>query len=250
MNGDFLDLLPENAFPRLQIPDLAAVSLEATTVFAYHCAEGVLLAGDQRATSGNIIFSDQTEKILELDAHSVMAIAGSPAIAFEMARTLQTAFEYYRRSQLGAMSLSAKTRAISRLLRENLPTALQGVGIVTPIFAGIEGESAEARPVIYFYDPLGANFEATSYAGSGSGAGSIKSVLHYVEKWGEPKPVEMLLPQAVNFANRLLITASEFDAATGGVQPDKDRFGSIKLLSPDGVRTIEKAEQSAFWKQQ
>jgi proteasome beta subunit len=247
MNGDFLDLLPRNALPALRETDPAAAGIEATPVFAFHCAAGALIAGDHRATSGNLIFSDRTEKILELDRYSVMAIAGSPAIAFEMARTLQTAFEYYRRSQLQAMSLLAKTRAISRLLKENLPAALQGVGIVAPIFAGLEPDREESRPMIYYYDPLGANFEAAHYAGSGSGSGSIKSVLHYTETWGGPKPSSMDLPAAVNFANRLLMTAAKFDTATGGVEPEKMRFGTIKLLSGDGIRTVSDEEQGAFW---
>jgi hypothetical protein len=120
-----------------------------TTVFAFHCVEGVIIGGDHRATAGHTIFSDKTEKILELDSHSLMAIAGVPAMAFEMARTLQTAFEFYRRSQLQAMSLPAKIRALSRLLRENLPATLQGVGAVSPVFVGVETAEPAVRPVIY-----------------------------------------------------------------------------------------------------
>lgn len=247
MTGDFLELLPRTPFPSLAEIDPEVIRLEATTVFAFHSMDGVLFAGDHRATSGNLIFSDRTEKILELDASSLMAIAGSPAIAYEMTRTLQVAFEYYRRSQLQPMSLLAKTRAISRLLRENLPATLQGIGAVAPIFAGVETEVPDAEPVIYFYDPLGADFEAASFAGSGSGSGSIKSVLHYTSRWGNPKPQEMGLDAAVNFANRLLMTASEFDTATGGVQPDKGQFGSMKLLSGRGIETVTEAQQREFW---
>jgi proteasome beta subunit len=223
--------------------------LEATTVFAFHCAEGVIIGGDHRATAGHLIFSDRTEKILELDSHSLMAIAGVPAMAFEMARTLQTAFEFYRRSQLQTMSLAAKVRALSRLLRENLPATLQGVGAVSPVFAGIDSGDPQARPVIYFYDPLGAHFEAAAYAGSGSGTTTIKSILHYLETWGRPRPGEMPLGQAVILANRLLMTAAEFDAATGGVHAEQQEFATIKLLSSKGIRTISTQEQAAFWKE-
>jgi proteasome beta subunit len=223
--------------------------LEATTVFAFHCAEGVIIGGDHRATAGHTIFSDKTEKILELDSHSLMAIAGVPAMAFEMARTLQTAFEYYRRSQLQAMSLGAKVRALSRLLRDNLPATLQGVGAVAPVFAGVESSDPGAKPVIYFYDPLGAHFEAAAFAGSGSGANTIKSVLYYLETWGRPRPTEMSLNQAVVLANRLLMTAAEFDAATGGVHAEQQEFATIKLLSAKGVRSISAQEQTAFWKE-
>ena len=249
MNGDFLALLPKSPISQVSASASAPEFLQATTVFAFHCREGVIIAGDHRATAGNTIFSDKTEKILELDAHSLMAIAGVPATAFEMARTLQTTFEFYRRSQLQSMSLPAKIRALSKLLRDNVPATLQGFGIVAPIFAGVELDDPEATPCIYFYDPLGAQFEAATYAGSGSGSGSIKSVLHYLEKWGDPTPGEMTVQQATILAIRLLMTASEFDSATGGVNPETDLFATIKLLTRDGIQTMDFKEQERCWKE-
>ena len=147
MSGDFLALLPKNPISQVSASASAPQFVQATTVFAFHCREGVIIAGDHRATAGNTIFSDKTEKILELDAHSLMAIAGVPATAFEMARTLQTTFEFYRRSQLQSMSLPAKIRALSKLLRDNLPATLQGFGVVAPIFAGVELSDPEGRSV-------------------------------------------------------------------------------------------------------
>ena len=249
MNGDFLALLPKNPFAPVSASAPAIEPLQATTVFAFHCAEGVIIAGDHRATAGNTIFSDKTEKILELDSHSLMAIAGVPATAFEMARTLQTTFEFYRRSQLQGMSLPAKIRALSKLLRDNLPATLQGFGVVAPIFAGVETSDPDGKPAIYFYDPLGAQFEAAAYAGSGSGSGSIKSVLHFLEKWGHPRPAEMSLAQGTTLATRLLMTAAEFDTATGGVHPDRKLFATIKLLSREGIRTVGLNEQEQGWKE-
>ncbi|HEU0008899.1 MAG TPA: proteasome subunit alpha [Verrucomicrobiae bacterium] len=249
MNGDFLALLPKQGPLPQPGPHAAAVEpLQATTVFAFHCSEGVIIAGDHRATAGNLVFSDKTEKILELDSHSLMAIAGVPATAFEMARTLQTSFEFYRRSQLQAMSLPARIRALSQLLRNNLAGTIQGFGVVAPIFAGVEVNEPEGRPQIHFYDPLGAQFEAVNFAGSGSGSGSIKAVLSFLEKWGNPRPADMSLAQACSLANRLLITAAEFDTATGGVQPDKRNFATIKILSRSGIRNIGPDEQEQSWK--
>jgi len=248
MNGDFLALLPKPEFPQPGPNAPAVEPLQATTVFAFHCAEGVIIAGDHRATAGNIVFSDVTEKILELDSHSLMAIAGVPATAFEMARTLQTTFEFYRRSQLQSMSLPAKIRALSQLLRNNLAATIQGFGVVAPIFVGAEVGGPETRPQIHFYDPLGAQFEAVNYAGSGSGSGSIKAVLSFLEKWGNPKPAAMALGQASNLANRLLITAAEFDTATGGVHPEKKVYATIKLVSRAGIRSLSMDEQEQFWK--
>lgn len=248
-DGDFLALLPKSPVPPLGGPSAHLPLLEATTVFAFHCADGVIMAGDRRATSGTVVFSDKTEKILELDSHSLMAIAGVPAAAFEMARTLQTSFEFYRRSQLQPMSLAAKVRTLSKLLRDNLPATLQGVGTVAPIFAGVELADPSARPVIFYYDPLGATFEATAYAASGSGAPTIKSVLHFLENWGRPRPQDLPLDQAAILAHRLLLTAAEFDTATGGVRPEKKLFATIKLLSRDGIRTFQPEELEQFWQQ-
>jgi len=246
--GDFLALLAERRLaPSHAVPAAdAPVQTQATTVFAFHCAEGVLMAGDRRATAGNIIVTDRVEKIIEIDPTSLLAIAGVPATAFEMARVLQTSFEYYRRSQLQPLSLPARVRALARLLRENLPMTMQGIGVVVPLFAGIDQTVSPPQPQIYFYDPLGAQFQAVGYAASGSGSGTIRSILSYQERYGSPRPGEMNLAEAVRFTSRLLTSASEFDSATGGVNPATDTYATIKLLRPTGVETITDSQQKEF----
>ena len=246
--GDFLSLLAERRLEIRPLPaaDSAPVQTQATTVFGFHFAEGVIMAGDRRATAGNIIVTDRVEKIIEIDSTSVLAIAGVPATAFEMARVLQTSFEYYRRSQLQPLSLPARVRALARLLRENLPMTMQGIGIVVPLFAGVDNAVTPAEPRIYFYDPLGAQFQAVGYAASGSGSGTIRSILSFQERFGTPRPSQMGLRDAVRFASRLLSTASEFDSATGGVNPATETYATIKVLKPSGVETVSDAQQKEF----
>jgi proteasome beta subunit len=222
---------------------------QGTTVFAFHYAEGVLMAGDRRATAGNVIVTDRIEKVIDIDSTSLLAIAGVPATAFEMARVLQTSFEYYRRSQLQSLSLPAKVRALARLLRENMPMALQGVGIVVPLFAGLDRVANPPKAQIFFYDPLGAQFQAVGYAASGSGANTIRSIISFQEHYGKPPPSQMKLQAAVQFALRLLMVASEFDAATGGVNPETRTFATIKVLDPSGVKTIPPEDQGEFLQQ-
>jgi proteasome beta subunit len=248
--GDFLSLLAHHhhAPLRTTVSAAAPVETQATTVFAFHFADGVLMGGDRRATAGNVIVTDRVDKVLELDATSLLAIAGVPATAFEMARVLQTSFEYYRRSQLQSLSLPAKVRALARLLRENLPMTMQGVGIVMPLFAGVDQTVSPPQPQIYFYDPLGAQFHAVGYAASGSGSGTIRSVLSFQDRYGQPRPTQMDLQQAVQFALRLLMTASEFDSATGGVNPEAHTFATIQVLRGSGVETIDAARQAELLK--
>jgi proteasome beta subunit len=246
--GDFLSLLAEHRLAPVTpaASSGAPVQTQATTVFGFHYADGVIMAGDRRATAGNIIVTDRVEKIIEIDSTSVLAIAGVPATAFEMARVLQTSFEYYRRSQLQPLSLPARVRALARLLRENLPMTMQGIGIVVPLFAGVDHTVTPAEPHIYFYDPLGAQFQAVGYAASGSGSGTIRSILSFQENFGQPKPSQMGLRDAVRFASRLLSTASEFDSATGGINPATETYATIKVLKASGVETISDAQQKEF----
>jgi len=246
--GDFLSLLAEHKLAPARVESAAqgVVQTQATTVFAFHFSDGVLMAGDRRATAGNVIVTDRVEKIIEIDPTSLLAIAGVPATAFEMARTLQTSFEYYRRSQLQPLSLPARVRALARLLRDNLPMTMQGIGVVVPLFAGVDQTMSPAQPQIYFYDPLGAQFQAVGYAASGSGSGTIRSILSFQERYGQPLPSKMTLPEAVRFASRLLSTASEFDSATGGVNPATDTYATIKVLKSSGVETISEEQQKEF----
>lgn len=246
--SDFLSLLAQQGIAPLKggLAAGAPVETQATTVFAFHFADGVLMVGDRRATAGNVIVTDVVEKVMELDSTSLLAIAGVPATAFEMARVLQTSFEYFRRSQLQPLSLPAKVRALARLLRENLPMTLQGVGVVVPLFAGVDQTVNPARPQIYFYDPLGAQFQAVGYAASGSGSGTIRSILSYQHRYGAPRPAEMDLAEAVRFALRLLMVAAEYDSATGGVNPERQLFATMKVLRGEGIESINDAQQAEY----
>jgi proteasome beta subunit len=102
-----------------------------------------------------------------------------------------------------------------------------------------------AVPRIFFYDPLGAQFQAVNHAASGSGSGTIRSVLAFQERHGSPRPLDMIRTEAVAFALRLLMTAAEFDSATGGVNPDLHHFATMKILSAGGVETVSDDAQRA-----
>jgi len=126
--------------------------------------------------------------------------------------------------------------------------AMQGVGIVVPLFAGLDQTVSPVRPQIFFYDPLGAQFQAVGHAASGSGAGTIRSILSFQESYGTPRPSQMNLEQAVQFALRLLLVASEFDSATGGVNPETQTFATIKILNEQGVQDVSYVQQAEFLK--
>jgi proteasome beta subunit len=183
-----------------------------------------------------MVMYDRTDKVLEIDRHSVMAIAGVPATAYEMVRILEHSFKYYRRTQLQELSFEGKLRAVSKLLKENVAAALAGTGAVVPVFAGYDFEQGAAK--IFFYDILGAEFEGVEYAVSGSGSPTIRGILHYVNTWGERPLAVMTEEEATVQALRLLTSAAEFDSATGGVNRESSLYPIIKLITQDGVRVV------------
>ncbi len=254
-SGDFAALLRQRGLAAPAFSSAASVCQQTsaitpthgTTILAFKYADGVLVAGDRRATAGNVLVYDRADKVLEIDQHSLMAIAGVPSTAWEMARVLEHSFQFYRRSQLAEMSLEGKVRALSKLLRDNLGAVLQGIGVVVPIFATYDREAAAAR--LYFYDAMGAQFEAADYAATGSGSPAVRSILHYQNTWGKKPLAKLREEEAVLLALRALDTAAEGDTATGGVDRRGRIWPIIKLIGPSGITTLpEKALAKSFKK--
>ena len=242
--GDFLQVLREHGYAvdnHSQPSNRNGLSgssdlTTGTTVFAMKYADGVLVAGDRRATAGNVVMYDRTDKVLGIDRFSVLAIAGVPATAFEMARILEHSFKYYRRSQLQDLSFEGKLRALSTLLKNNSPAALAGTGTVAPVFAGYD--QLEECGKIFFYDILGAEFEAVEYAVSGSGSPTIRGILFYMNRWGNGPVAGLNEEDALTFVLRLMTSAAEFDSATGGVDAQAQLYPIVKRISAEGVRSI------------
>ena len=221
---------------------------EATTILAFKFSGGVLVAGDRRATAGNTVVYDRADKVLEIDRHSIMAIAGVPATAWEMARVLEHSFQYFRRTQLQEMSVDGKVRALSKLLRDNFGLVMQGVGVVVPIFATYDGNSKpEAR--LYFYDAMGAQFEATDYAATGSGSPAVRGILYYENNWGSTPLQKTSEDEAISTALRALDTAAESDTSTGGVDRSGKIYPLIKIVSRQGIRTLPESKIAAVFKE-
>lgn len=242
--GDFFQLLKERGY-KFELPapnssELAQASqasiTHGTTVLALKYRGGVLVAGDRRATAGNMVMYDRTDKVLEIDRYCVMAIAGVPATAFEMARVLEHSFKYYRRSQLQDLSFEGKLRALSKLLKENAPAALAGTGAVVPVFAGYDQQHGCGK--IYFHDILGAEFEGVEHAVSGSGSPTIRGILHYLNRWSGQPLASLDEEEATIIVLRLLTSAAEFDSATGGVNYEANLYPIVKRITEKGVETI------------
>jgi proteasome beta subunit len=144
------------------------------------------------------------------------------------------------------MSTAGKVRSLSKLLKENLPLTLQGVGIVAPVFATYDAQEGAGK--VYFYDALGAQFEGVDYAASGSGSLAVRSVLHYLNAWGDKPLSKYSESEAVVMALRLLDTAAGTDTATSGYDRKSNIFPQVRVVTKDGIRAIGETEMSRAYR--
>ena len=179
----------------------------ATTCVALRFADGVVMAGDRRATSGNIISHRAMEKVVQADMHSGVAIAGAAGPAIEMIKLFQLQLEHYEKVEGSSLSLEGKANQLSMMVRGNLPAAMQGM-VVVPIFAGFDLRRATGR--LWTYDVTGGRYEEHDYVATGSGSLHAGTVI----KIGfQP---DLSRDEAIKLACRGLWEAADADSATGG----------------------------------
>src|SRR5690606_34531908 len=138
-----------------------------TTVVAIRYADGAVMAGDRRATSGNLISHRTVEKVFPADRHSGVAIAGAAGPAVEMVKLFQLQLEHYEKVEGTALSLDGKANQLSQMVRNHLPAAMQGLAVV-PLFAGYDTRRRTGR--LFQYDVTGGRYEESNHAATGSGS--------------------------------------------------------------------------------
>ena len=114
------------------------------------------MAGDRRATMGNIIAQRDIEKVFPADEYSCVGIAGTAGLAVEMVRLFQVELEHYEKIEGTPLSLDGKANRLAALIRGNLGMAMQGLAVV-PLFAGYDLTPASGR--IFSYDVTGGRYE-------------------------------------------------------------------------------------------
>ncbi len=225
------DLLPS----RRPLPPGDATSLapHATTIVAATYEGGVVMAGDRRATMGNIIAQRDIEKVFPADEYSVVGIAGTAGLAVEMVRLFQTELEHYEKIEGTTLSMDGKANRLSALIRGNLGMAMQGLAVV-PLFAGYDLLSQHGR--IFSYDVTGGRYEETAFHSVGSGSvfarGSLKKL--YRDDFDQT--------QAVTAVVQALYDAADDDSATGGPDLSRRIFPVVSAITADGHVRLSQEE--------
>jgi len=191
--------------------------VHGTTIVALTFAEGVVIAGDRRATQGNLIAQRDIEKVFVTDAYSAVGIAGAAGIAVEMVRLFTVELEHYEKIEGVTLSLDGKANKLAGMVRSNLGAALQGFAAV-PLFIGYDTEAADPADAgrIVSYDVTGSRAdEQRGYQSIGSGSLFAKSALKKLHDTSAD------LAATVRTAVEALYDAADDDSATGG--PDLTR---------------------------
>jgi proteasome beta subunit len=230
--ADFLshqapELLPmRRALPQGHAGDLAP---HGTTIVAATFPGGVLMAGDRRATMGNIIAQRDIEKVFPADEYSAVGIAGTAGIAVEMVRLFQTELEHYEKIEGATLSMDGKANRLAALIRSNLGMAMQGLAVV-PLFAGFDLDAGQGR--IFSYDVTGGRYEETAFHSVGSGSlfarGSLKKLY---------RP-DLSLDGCVEAVVQALYDAADDDSATGGPDLTRRIFPVVQVITAEGGRRL------------
>jgi proteasome beta subunit len=217
------DLLPSRRV--LPAGDAATLAPHATTIVAATYDGGVVMAGDRRATMGNIIAQRDIEKVFPADEYSCVGIAGTAGLAVEMVRLFQTELEHYEKIEGTTLSTDGKANRLSALIRGNLGMAMQGLSVV-PLFAGFDLVSQHGR--IFSYDVTGGRYEETAFHSVGSGSvfarGSLKKL--YREDFDQTECVTALV--------QALYDAADDDSATGGPDLARRIFPVVSVITAEG----------------
>jgi proteasome beta subunit len=200
-----------------------------TTIVALRTADGVVMAGDRRATMGNIIAQHDIEKVFPADDHSVIGIAGTAGLAVELVRLFQVELEHYEKIEGVPLSLDGKANRLASMLRGQLGLALQGLAVV-PLFAGYDLARTVGR--IFSYDVTGGRYEEHDFYAVGSGSAYARGSM---KKRFRP---DASTDDGVQVAIEALYDAAEDDSATGGPDLSRGIYPVVAVVDSSGATIL------------
>jgi proteasome beta subunit len=232
---DFASRVAPSVLPAARSGDIGAGALapHGTTIVAATFPGGVVVAGDRRATMGNVIAQRDIEKVFPADEFSIIGIAGAAGIAVELVGLFQVELEHYEKLEGAPLSLVGKANRLSTMIRLNLGLAMQGLAVV-PLFAGWDVATEEGR--IFSYDATGGRYEETAFHSVGSGSlfarGSLKKLYRD----------DFHADEATMAVIQALYDAADDDSATGGPDLTRKIFPVVLVASADGVQRVNDAQ--------
>jgi proteasome beta subunit len=208
----------------------------ATTIVALTSKDGLVMAGDRRATIGHAIASREMEKVFPADSTTAIGVAGSAGLAVELVRLFQLELEHYEKVDGAPLSLLGKANRLAAIVKANLPMAFQGLAVL-PLLGGVEPAPAGGvAPRLFSYDVTGGHYAERDYAAIGSGSVYARGSLKKLYKPG------MAGRQAARVALRALIDAADDDSATAGPDWEREIWPVVAMVDKAGYRRLADPE--------
>lgn len=192
-----------------------------TTTLGLLCDKAVVLAAERKATMGYLIASKDALKILQLDGHLAMTIAGVVGDAQALQRYIKAEINLYSLQEERKIPVKVATSLISNILysRRYYPYIVQLV---------VGGFDTEAR--LYSLALDGSNLEEKEFYSSGSGSPMAFGVLEDGYRKG------LSLEDGKRLAARAVSAATKRDIASGGSGID------LVVIDSKGYRKVPDEE--------
>jgi proteasome beta subunit len=230
------ELLPGSG--GLSVPSGLARELpHGTTIVAASFNGGVVMAGDRRATAGNMISQRDIEKVFRSDEFSCIGIAGVAGIGIDLVRLYQVELEHYEKLEGRVLSLEGKANRLAGIVRANLGGAMQGL-VVVPIFAGYDTDEGVGR--IFSYDVAGGRYEEQRHYSIGSGSVFARGALKKLYIEGMEASVAILA------CMQALYDAADDDSATGGPDMTRRIYPTVVTVTADGYQRLSDEEAGSY----
>ncbi|MGO8957135.1 MAG: proteasome subunit beta [Streptosporangiaceae bacterium] len=238
--ADFLATAAPGLLPQPESPGSGTGGADmphGTTIVTAVCADGVVMAGDRRATAGNMISQRDIEKVFRTDDFTCVGIAGVAGIGIDLVRLFQVELEHYEKLEGRSLSLEGKANRLAGLVRSNLPAAMQGL-VAVPLLAGYDAETGRGR--IYSYDVAGGRYEEHRFASIGSGSVFARGALKKLYRDG------MSVDDLVLTLMQSLYDAADDDSATGGPDMPRRIYPVVASVTADGFHRLTEDEAGQY----
>lgn len=222
------------------LPNASAAALDAphgTTIVTASYDGGVIMAGDRRATAGNLIAQRDIEKVFPADDYSLIGIAGAAGLAVEIVRLYQVELEHYEKIEGTQLTLDGKANRLATMIRANLGQAIQGLAVV-PLFAGYDIDDPDPATAgrIYSFDVTGGRYPERYFHAVGSGSLFARGALKKLWRPGLSRD------EVVRVVVESLYDAADDDSATGGPDVTRGIYPVVMLARAEGTQRVDDDE--------
>lgn len=198
-----------------------------TTTVGVRGSDYVVLAAERKATMGYLVASKFAKKIMQLDDHAAMTIAGNVGDAQALERYIKAEMKLYELEESRKIPIKAIATLVSNILysRSYFPYYVQLL---------IGGH--DSGPKLFSFDPTGSVIEEKDYFSTGSGSVMALGVLEDNYKKG------LAVDEAKKLAVRSVKAATERDIASGGSGIDLAVITKrgFKMMPDEEVRNLTK----------